>query len=136
MLKGYVKDAGGDPDTVAACVANPETEKRVRESMAMGEKLEVTSTPTLFINGRRVVGGSTIPYDVLKSMVDYYAEPASQIIRNEFSDQAAMRRLFLRQCPDGISMAKGLSSGMRRMCGVMTTISSSSVTFLVLWAAA
>jgi protein-disulfide isomerase len=77
MLKGYVKDVGGNPDAVAACVAKPETEKRVRESMAMGEKLEVTSTPTLFINGRRVVGGSTIPYDVLKSMVDYYAsQPA------------------------------------------------------------
>ena len=31
MLKGYAKDAGANPDTVAACVANPETEKRVRD---------------------------------------------------------------------------------------------------------
>ena len=73
MLKGYVKDSGGDPDAVAACVAKPETEKRVRESMALAEKLDVTSTPTFFINGRRIVGFSanSTPYDAVKAMVDY-----------------------------------------------------------------
>jgi protein-disulfide isomerase len=73
MLKGYVKDSGGDPEAVAACVSKPETEKRVRDSMALAEKLEVTSTPTFFINGRRLVGftGTTTPYDVVKQMVDF-----------------------------------------------------------------
>ncbi len=73
MLKGYVKDSGGDPDTVAACVAKPETEKRVRDSIALAEKLDVTSTPTFFINGRRLVGFSSTgtPYDAVKSMVDF-----------------------------------------------------------------
>jgi protein-disulfide isomerase len=73
MLKGYVKEVGGDPDAVAACAAKPETEKRVRESMALAEKLDVTSTPTFFINGRRLVGFSTnsIPYDMVKQMVDF-----------------------------------------------------------------
>jgi protein-disulfide isomerase len=73
MLKGYVKDSGGDPEAVAACVAKPETEKRVRESMALAEKLDVTSTPTFFINGRRIVGFSanSTPYDAVKAMVDF-----------------------------------------------------------------
>ncbi len=73
MLKGYVKDAGGNPDDVAACAAKPETEKRVRESMKLGEKLDVSSTPTFFINGRRIVGFSanSVPYDAVKEMVDY-----------------------------------------------------------------
>jgi len=73
MLKGYVKDAGSNPEEVAACAARPETEKRVHESMALGEKLDVTSTPTFFINGRRIVGFSanSVPYDAVKSMVDY-----------------------------------------------------------------
>ena len=73
MLKGFVKDAGGNPDTVSACVAKPETEKRVRESMKLGEQLDVTSTPTFFINGRRIVGFSanSVPYDAVKEMVDY-----------------------------------------------------------------
>jgi protein-disulfide isomerase len=72
MLKGYAKDAGADPVAVAACSAKPETEKRVRESLALGQKLGVTSTPTFFINGRKVVGfGNNTPYEVVKSMVDF-----------------------------------------------------------------
>ena len=72
MLKGYVKDAGGDPDAIAACVAKPETAKRVADSVAFGERLNITSTPTFFLNGRRVLGfSSNIPYDVVKSMADF-----------------------------------------------------------------
>lgn len=72
-LKGYVKDSGGDPDKVAACAATPETDKRVKESMDLGQKLDVSSTPTFFINGRRVVGfnNPNVPYDAVKSMVDF-----------------------------------------------------------------
>lgn len=73
MLKGYVKDAGGDPDAVAACVTKPDTEKRVHDSMALGEKLDVSSTPTFFIDGRKLVGFSPTgtPYDAVKAMVDF-----------------------------------------------------------------
>jgi protein-disulfide isomerase len=72
MLKGYVKDAGGDPDAIAACVANPDTAKRVADSVALGEKLSINSTPTFFINGRRIVGfSSNVPYDAVKSMADF-----------------------------------------------------------------
>ena len=41
--------------------------------MALGQKLDVTSTPTFFINGRRVVGfnNTGTPYDAVKSMVDF-----------------------------------------------------------------
>ena len=72
MLKGYVKDAGGDPDAMAACVAKPETAKRIADSQALGEKVNITSTPTFFMSGRRIVGFSNnVPYDAVKSMVDY-----------------------------------------------------------------
>ena len=72
MLKGYVKDAGGDPDAIVACVAKPETAKRVADTQALGEKVNIASTPTFFINGRRIVGFSAnIPYDAVKSMVDF-----------------------------------------------------------------
>jgi protein-disulfide isomerase len=70
-LKEFVKESGGDPTTVSACAAKPETEKRVRDSLALGEKLNVNSTPTFFINGRKVAGFVNTPYDVVKSMVDY-----------------------------------------------------------------
>jgi protein-disulfide isomerase len=79
MLKGYAKEAGANPDTVAACVAKPDTEKRVRESIALGEKLGVTSTPTFFINGRKVVGfGNNTPYEVVKAIVEFNANPPAK----------------------------------------------------------
>lgn len=71
MLKAYVKEAGGDPDAVAACAAKPETEQRVQASLALGERLGVNSTPTFFINGRKVAGFTNTPYEGIKSMVDY-----------------------------------------------------------------
>jgi protein-disulfide isomerase len=73
MLKAYVKDSGGDPDAVAACASKPDTEKRIKDSMALGEKLDVSSTPTFFINGRKLVGFSSTstPYDAVKAMVDF-----------------------------------------------------------------
>ena len=72
MLKGYAKEAGANPDTVAACVAKPETEARVRASIALGGKLGVNSTPTFFINGRKVVGfGNNTPYEVVKAIVEF-----------------------------------------------------------------
>ncbi len=70
-LKGFVKDSGGDPAAVSACAAKPDTEKRVRDSIALGEKLNVNSTPTFFINGRKVSGFVNMPYDTVKAMVDY-----------------------------------------------------------------
>ena len=79
MLKGYAKDAGADPDKVAACTADPNTEKRVRESLALGEKLGLTSTPTFFINGRKIVGfGNSTPYDVVKAIVEFNVSAATK----------------------------------------------------------
>ena len=71
-LKDFAKEAGANADTAAACVAKPETEARVRKSIALGEKMNVNSTPTFFINGRKVVGlGNSTPYEVVKAIVDY-----------------------------------------------------------------
>jgi protein-disulfide isomerase len=79
ILNGYVKDAGGDPTAVTACATQPETEKRVRESMALGEKLGITSTPTFFIDGRRLQGfGNNVPYEIVKQMTDYYISNAGK----------------------------------------------------------
>jgi len=78
-LKRYAKEAGVNPDAVAACVAKPETEQRVRESIALGDKLGVTSTPTFFINGRKVVGfGNNTPYEVVKAIVEYNGGTAAK----------------------------------------------------------
>jgi len=52
----YASQSGLDADAFKSCVASPEAGATVNASHANGEKLEVTSTPTVFVNGRRMVG--------------------------------------------------------------------------------
>ena len=69
-----VADATGVKGSeIAACAAKPETESRVQHSIALGTSLEVNSTPTIFINGRKLSAGG-IPYEVLQKLVDFAAK--------------------------------------------------------------
>jgi protein-disulfide isomerase len=52
----YAGRAGLNPDAFRACMASPEAGAAVDASRANGQKLDVNSTPTLFVNGRRLVG--------------------------------------------------------------------------------
>jgi protein-disulfide isomerase len=59
---------------IAACAAKPETVGRVQRSVALGASLEVTGTPTLFINGRKIANVSGLPYEVLKGLTEFAAK--------------------------------------------------------------
>jgi protein-disulfide isomerase len=50
----------------------------VRDSIALGEKLGVTSTPTFYINGRKISNFVNTPYDVLKAMTEYSANASGK----------------------------------------------------------
>jgi protein-disulfide isomerase len=52
----YASRAGLSTDTFKACMTSPEAAAAVDASIANAKLLEVTSTPTLFVNGRRIVG--------------------------------------------------------------------------------
>ena len=52
----FASQAGLNADTFKACLASPEAGAAIDASRANGIKLEVGSTPTLFVNGRRIVG--------------------------------------------------------------------------------
>jgi len=67
------KSGAKGPDT-AACAAKPETTARVEESVALGKSVDVTATPTLFLNGRRIGSMEQVPYDVLKKLVEFAAK--------------------------------------------------------------
>jgi len=69
-LTALADSAGVKGSDIAACAAKPETTSRVEKSVALGKSMDVNSTPTLFINGRRV---PAVPYDVLKELVDFAA---------------------------------------------------------------
>ena len=61
----------------AACAAKPETKTRIDRSVELGKVVDVTGTPTLFINGRKVSNISGTPPEILKAMVDFAADRKS-----------------------------------------------------------
>jgi protein-disulfide isomerase len=73
-LTALADGAGVKGSEIAACAAKPETRTHVDASLALGKSVDVTGTPTLFINGRKV--GSLDPRmgDVYKSLVDFAAK--------------------------------------------------------------
>lgn len=52
----FAGQAGLDQNAFKTCLASPEAAAAVDSSVANARSLEVTSTPTIFVNGRRVVG--------------------------------------------------------------------------------
>jgi protein-disulfide isomerase len=56
-MADFAAAAGLSPDTFKACMASPEAAAAVDASRTNGQQLEVNSTPTIFVNGRRLVGG-------------------------------------------------------------------------------
>ena len=55
-LLEFAVQAGASEDKLKACIADPKTQELVRQSEAEGHALDVTSTPTTFVDGRRLVG--------------------------------------------------------------------------------
>jgi protein-disulfide isomerase len=74
-LAGLADSAGVKGADIAACAAKPETTSRVEKSVALGKALDVNSTPTVFINGRKL---PAVPYEVLQKLVDFAAKENTQ----------------------------------------------------------
>jgi protein-disulfide isomerase len=55
-MADYAGQSGLDAGAFKSCMASPEAGAAVNASRANGQKLEVNSTPTVFVNGRRMVG--------------------------------------------------------------------------------
>ena len=67
-LKRYARDASLDPARFDACLDSSKFAERVRDSLAIGTKLGVSSTPTIFINGRVMPGAYA--YEDMVAVVD------------------------------------------------------------------
>jgi protein-disulfide isomerase len=52
----FAAGAGLNQEVFKACMSAPETTQAIDASIANGNLLEVRSTPTVFVNGRRIVG--------------------------------------------------------------------------------
>lgn len=58
-MTDFAGQSGLNADAFKACMASPEAGAAVDASRANGVQLEVGSTPTMFVNGRRIVGADT-----------------------------------------------------------------------------
>ncbi|MFZ0860511.1 MAG: thioredoxin domain-containing protein [Candidatus Sulfotelmatobacter sp.] len=75
-LTAIADGAGVKGADIAACAAKPETKARVDASIALGKSVDVSGTPTVFINGRRISNFDPRMSDVYKSLVDFAAKQA------------------------------------------------------------
>jgi len=71
-FKGFADAAGVKGADIAVCADKPETVGRIERSIELGKSLDVSSTPTVFVNGRRVPGG--MQYEALKMITENAAK--------------------------------------------------------------
>jgi protein-disulfide isomerase len=70
-MTDFAGRSGLNPDAFHACLASPEAGAAVNASRENGLQLEVNSTPTIFVNGRRIVGAD--PH-ILEQNIKYELE--------------------------------------------------------------
>ena len=73
-LTALADAAGVKGADIAACAAKPATKSHVEASLALGKAVNVTGTPTLFINGRSIGNIANVPANTLKGLVDFAAK--------------------------------------------------------------
>jgi len=73
-LTAIADGAGVKGADIAACAAKPDTKTRVDASIALGKSVDVSGTPTVFINGRKVANFDSRMTDVYKKLVDFAAK--------------------------------------------------------------
>jgi protein-disulfide isomerase len=74
-LTAIADKSGVKGSDMAACAVKPDTKTRVDQSIALGQAVGVTGTPTLFINGRRIGNVAQVPMEILKGLVEFAAKP-------------------------------------------------------------
>jgi len=67
-MMDYASQSGLDADAFRTCMASPEAGAAVNASRANGQQLDVNSTPTVFVNGRRMVGADA---HLLEQYINY-----------------------------------------------------------------
>jgi len=55
-MQDYATQSGLDAAALKVCMADPQTQEDVKRSVSEGESLHITNTPTIFVNGRRLIG--------------------------------------------------------------------------------
>lgn len=79
----YATQAGLDPEKIRSCMDSPDATRAVQENMKEGQALKVANTPTVFVNGRRLIG---VDRNLLEQYIQYelatFAAPPDHRIHN------------------------------------------------------
>jgi protein-disulfide isomerase len=67
-LKQTARSLGLDGAAFDQCLDSGKHAAHVREDYQLGEKMGVNSTPTIYVNGRPLVGAQ--PFDAFKQVID------------------------------------------------------------------
>jgi protein-disulfide isomerase len=67
-LKNSATSLGLDMGTFNQCLDSGAHQSHVQADLDLGEKMGVNSTPTIYINGRAVIGAQ--PFEVFKAIID------------------------------------------------------------------
>ncbi len=67
-MSDFANQIGLNGETFRACMANPDTAQEVEKTTTEGHELNITATPTIFVNGRRIVGPDE---SILKQFIDF-----------------------------------------------------------------
>jgi protein-disulfide isomerase len=76
FLKKYAAETGLDATKFNACLDTAKYAERVQAQMGVGNQLGVSSTPSVFINGRMVSGAQ--PYETFTAIIDEELERAKK----------------------------------------------------------
>jgi protein-disulfide isomerase len=68
----FASGKGIDQAQLGRCIDTKATEEEVAKTREEGKSLEINSTPTTFVNGRRMVG--TLQWEDMKRVIDYEIE--------------------------------------------------------------
>jgi protein-disulfide isomerase len=68
FLKRYAASAGMDSAKFDACLDSTKYQQKVQDAINVGTRLGVSSTPTVYINGRLVSGAQ--PFEVFAAVID------------------------------------------------------------------
>ena len=138
-LTALADGAGVKGADIAVCATTPVTKAHVDASIALGKSVNVTGTPTLFINGRTIGNISQVPADTLKA---WWSLPrSSEVSRlrasalglqpfardfNRFEREPTSRspKLVANSCSP--KSHRWCKSRLATTCGVMMMSSSSS----------
>jgi protein-disulfide isomerase len=79
-LKEFATASGLDAEKIAACAASPQSEEHVNKLIKFGQSLDISGTPSIFVNGRLIapLGNNGMNYDQLKALVQFEIEHAGK----------------------------------------------------------